>query len=172
LRSPGETLAVFVEKSSDNANKHFLFTRGYDKYITNKNILVVEDVLSTGGSVRQVVELIRQHGGNIIGVSALCNRGNVQPHDIGDVPLHALIDIDLQTYAAEESPLCSAGVPINIELGKGQAFLDSKDMPGQEPTNLEWQDLFGAWSDLPDAMLDDLDRIRHSSPPTPPLELP
>jgi len=123
LRSPSETLAVFVEKSNDSADKHFLFTRGYDKYIANKNILVVEDILATGGSVRRVIELVRRHNGNIIGVSALCNRGNVQPCDIGDVPINALIEIDLQTYAAEECPLCELGVPVNTELGKGRAFL-------------------------------------------------
>ncbi len=33
-----------------------------------------------------------------------------------------------------------------------------------------WEDPAGAWSDLPDTMLDDLDQIRHASPPTPPLE--
>ncbi len=33
-----------------------------------------------------------------------------------------------------------------------------------------WQDPFGAWNDLPDTMLDELERLRHSSPPTPPLE--
>src|SRR5579859_4858545 len=105
-RKDSETLAVFVEKSNDSTDKRFLFTRGCDKYIPNKNILVVEDILSTGGSVRQVIELVRQHGGNIIGVSVLCNRGNVQPHDIGDVPINALIEIDLQTYAVEVCPLC------------------------------------------------------------------
>jgi orotate phosphoribosyltransferase len=126
LWSPSETLAVFVEKSNDSSDKRFLFTRGYDKYIPNKNILVVEDILSTGGSVRQVIELVRQHGGNIIGVSVLCNRGNVQPHDIGNVPINALIEIDLQTYAAEECPLCAADVPIDTELGKGRAFLAKK----------------------------------------------
>lgn len=126
LWSPKETLAVFVEKSNDNTDKRFLFTRGYNKYIPNKNILVVEDILSTGSSVRQVVELVRQHNGNIIGVSALCNRGNVQPHDIGDVPLNALIEIDLQTYATEECPLCVSDVPINTALGKGRAFLEKK----------------------------------------------
>lgn len=125
-RRSGEALAVFVEKSSDSTDKRFLFTRGYDKYIPNKNILVVEDILSTGGSVHQVVELVRQHNGNIVGVSALCNRGNVQPHDIGDVPIKTLIELDLQTYAAEECPLCAADVPINTELGKGRAFLEQK----------------------------------------------
>jgi orotate phosphoribosyltransferase len=125
-RRGGETLAVFVEKSSDSTDKRFLFTRGYDKYIADKNILVVEDILATGGSVRQVIELVRQHCGNIIGVSVLCNRGNVQPHDVGDVPISTLIEIDLQTYAVEVCPLCKSGVPINTELGKGRAFLGKK----------------------------------------------
>jgi orotate phosphoribosyltransferase len=125
-RSAGETLAVFVEKSNDGADKRFLFTRGYDKYVPHKNILVVEDILATGGSVRQVIELVRRHNGNIIGVSVLCNRGNVQSHDVGDVPISALIELDLQTYAAEECPLCAVDVPINTELGKGRAFLAQK----------------------------------------------
>jgi hypothetical protein len=48
----------------------------------------------------------------------------------------------------------------------------AEEVPSQEPTNVEWQDPFGAWSDLPDTVLDDLDQIRHASRPTPPLELP
>jgi hypothetical protein len=48
----------------------------------------------------------------------------------------------------------------------------TKDVQSQEPTNVQWQDPFGAWSDLPDTMLDDLDQLRHASRPTPPLELP
>ena len=42
----------------------------------------------------------------------------------------------------------------------------------QKPASVEWQDPFGAWSDLPDTMLDELDQLRHASQPTPPLELP
>ena len=42
----------------------------------------------------------------------------------------------------------------------------------QEPVNVGWQDPFGAWGDLPDTMLDELDRLRHESQPTPPLDLP
>jgi hypothetical protein len=38
-----------------------------------------------------------------------------------------------------------------------------------EPTK-HWEDPAGAWNDLPDTMLEELDRIRHASPPTPPLE--
>ncbi len=47
----------------------------------------------------------------------------------------------------------------------------STDVSGQKLRNAPWQDPFGAWSDLPDTMLDDLDQLRHASQPTPPLEL-
>jgi orotate phosphoribosyltransferase len=122
-RSSGETLAVYAEKDGDGANKTFSFHRGYDKYIANKNILVVEDILTTGGSARQVIELVRRHGGNVVGLSALCNRGNVQPADVGNVPIHTLVTVSLETFTEEECPFCQQQVPINMELGKGRAFL-------------------------------------------------
>jgi orotate phosphoribosyltransferase len=130
-RTTGETLAVFAEKGDDGVNKKFFIGRGYDKFIPGKNILVVEDLLTTGGSVRQVVETVRQYEGNVIGVSVLCNRGNVQPADVGDVPIHALISLSLETYTEEECPFCQQQVPINTELGKGRAFLAKKQVPRQ-----------------------------------------
>ena len=121
-RVTGETLAVYAEKEQ-GSDQNFTFHRGYDQHIAGKNILVVEDILTTGGSVRRVIELVRKHGGNVIGVSALCNRGNVQPQDVGDVPIHALITLDLATYAPEECPFCEQQVPINTMVGKGRMFL-------------------------------------------------
>jgi orotate phosphoribosyltransferase len=122
-RSSGETLAVYAEKERDAADKTFSFHRGYDKYIPGKNVLVVEDVLTTGGSAHQVIELVRGHRGNIIGLSALCNRGNVQPADVGNVLIHTLVTINLETFKEAECPFCQQHIPINTELGKGRAFL-------------------------------------------------
>lgn len=125
-RSSGETLAIFAEKENDGPDKQFAFHRGYDKYLAGKNILVVEDVLTTGGSARQVIDLVRRHGGNVLGLTALCNRGNVQPADVGGVPIQTLINVELETYTEEECPFCKQNVPINTELGKGRAFLAKK----------------------------------------------
>jgi orotate phosphoribosyltransferase len=122
-RETGETLAVYAEKGTDSVDKQFFFGRGYDKYIPGKNVLIAEDILTTGGSVRQVVELVRRQGGNVVGITALCNRGNVQPDAVGGVPINALIAIDLDTYEPEDCPFCRNNVPINTELGKGRAFL-------------------------------------------------
>jgi orotate phosphoribosyltransferase len=125
-RSSGETLAVFAEKEGDGPDKKFVFHRGYDQYLAGKNVLVVEDVLTTGGSARLVVDLVRQHGGNVLGLSALCNRGNVQPEDVGNVPIQTLIAVMLETYSEEDCPFCQQNVPINTNLGKGRAFLAKK----------------------------------------------
>src|SRR3990167_9525772 len=68
-----EVLGVYAEKSEGGDN--FVIKRGYDKLIAGKNVLVVEDVLTTGGSVRKVIEAVRALGGNVIGLGALCDRG-------------------------------------------------------------------------------------------------
>ncbi len=125
-RSSGESLAIYAEKGSDGQDKKCHFSRGYDKYIAGKNVLVVEDVLTTGASARQVIELVRKHGGNVLGLSALCNRGQVEAKDVGDVSINSLISVTLETFVAEQCPYCAQGVPINVELGKGKAFLASR----------------------------------------------
>ncbi len=125
-RTAGEILAVYAEKEGDGPDKTFVFHRGYDKYIAGKNILIVEDVLTTGGSARQVIEAVRRQGGNVIGLSVLCNRGSVQASDVGNVPVRQLVTLPLETFAEEECPFCRQGIPVNTELGKGRAFLQSR----------------------------------------------
>lgn len=119
-----EVLAVYAEKAD---NGSFVIKRGYDKIVANKNVLVVEDILTTGGSVKKVVEATRANGGNVIGVSALCNRGGITPQDIGDVPeLFALVDMNLESWDEASCPLCAQNIPINTDVGKGKEYLARK----------------------------------------------
>jgi len=120
-----ETLALYAEKAPDGES--FIIKRGYDKLIKGRSILVVEDVLTTGGSVKKVVEAVRACNGSVIGVGALCNRGGIKAENIGNVPeLYTLLDIPLTAYEEADCPLCKAGVPINIAVGKGREFLARK----------------------------------------------
>ena len=97
---------------------------GYDKFLPGRRVLVVEDVLTTGGSAKKVVELARAAGGKVIGLGVLCNRGGVTPHDVGDVPqLFALTNIPLEVWMEGDCPLCKQGVPVNTDIGKGREFL-------------------------------------------------
>ncbi|MBI4262044.1 phosphoribosyltransferase [Candidatus Uhrbacteria bacterium] len=120
-----EVLAVFVEKVNDGNG--FAFTRGYDKLVRGKNALVVEDVLTTGGSAKKVVELVRATDGYVVGLGALCNRGGVTALDVGAPPrFSALVNIQLEAWDEAVCSLCAAGVPINTEVGKGREFLAKK----------------------------------------------
>ena len=105
----------------------FVFNRGYVDFVRDKRVLVVEDVLTTGTSARKTVEAVRVVGGEVIGVSALCNRGGVTKEDVGDLPkLTALLNVRLETWAEEECSMCKQGVPINTQVGKGREYLARK----------------------------------------------
>jgi orotate phosphoribosyltransferase len=116
-----DVYALYAEKSPDGS---FIVSRGYDKYIPDKCGLVVEDILTTGGSALKVIQTVRALGGNVVGLGALCNRGGITAGDVGDVPkFHALINVALDSWPEAECPLCRQGVPINTSVGKGKEFL-------------------------------------------------
>ena len=115
-----EVLGVYAEKDGEG----FVIKRGYDKIIAGKNVLVVEDILTTGGSVKKVIEATRALGGNIVGLAVLCNRGGITSESVGGVPkLFALANVKLEAWDEADCPLCANKVPINIEVGKGREFL-------------------------------------------------
>lgn len=70
-------------------------------------VLVVEDVITTGGSVREVIDLVRGAGGEPVGVGVIVDRSGGKV-DFG-IPLRALLTLTIETYAADECPLCTTG---------------------------------------------------------------
>ena len=119
-----EVLAVYVEK---NEHDDFIFTRGYDDLAAGKHALIVEDILTTGGSVKKVIGLARGIGVEIIGLGAICNRGGVTVDDVGGVPrLFALSNLKFETWEPGKCPWCIKGIPINRNVGKGRKFLAEK----------------------------------------------
>ena len=120
-----EVFGVYAEKSENG--DAFVIKRGYDKLIAGKNVLVVEDVLTTGGSAKKVVEATRAIGGNVVGLGVLCNRGGITLQDAPDVPkLNALVNVKLDAWDETSCPLCEQNVPINVDVGKGREFLARK----------------------------------------------
>jgi orotate phosphoribosyltransferase len=80
-------------------------------------VLVVEDVLTTGGSTRETMQVARAAGGQVVGAASIVNRSPStlqapQAAAAFDVPFHALLDIEVPTYAHDQCPLCAAGLPV------------------------------------------------------------
>lgn len=125
LSGPGKkpVLAVFAEEETlPNGEKRRFFKRGYDKLIDGKKVLVAEDILTTGGSAKKVVEAVKNLGGKIIACAALVNRGGVTADDVG-APLISLIEITLDSWDEKDCPLCKKNIPINTNVGKGRDFI-------------------------------------------------
>ena len=75
-----------------------------------EKVLVVEDVVTTGGSTRETMEVARAAGAVVVGACAIVDRsGGKQSLD---VPFHALLPMDVKTYQPEACPLCQQGVPV------------------------------------------------------------
>lgn len=122
-----EVLAVYAEEVQEEGGARRSFRRGYDALVAQKRVLVVEDILTTGGSARKVVEAVVAAHGEVVGVGVLCNRGGISASDLGAPALFAMAEVPLESWPAETCPLCAAGVPVNTRVGKGAAFLAAKE---------------------------------------------
>lgn len=119
--------AVYAEE--EGVTGHRVFRRGYADLLPGRTVLVVEDILTTGGSARKVLRAVDAAGGTIAGLGAICNRGGLSG-DLFNVPRFVpLVTLNLTAWEAAECPLCRDGVPINTQVGKGAAFLARRTAP-------------------------------------------
>ena len=80
-------------------------------------VLVVEDVVTTGGSVEELISLIRDAGATVVGVGALVDRSGGWASF--DVKYHALLSVNLKTFPPDACPLCKEGVRLTKPGSRG-----------------------------------------------------
>ena len=97
--------AIFAERQDGALTLRRGFTLSH-----GEKVLVVEDVVTTGGSTRETMDVARGAGAEVLGAAAIIDRS---PRNQGlDVPFHALATISLPTYEPDACPMCAAGLPI------------------------------------------------------------
>ena len=97
--------AIFAERQDGRLTLRRGFTLE-----PGERVLVVEDVVTTGGSTRETIEVARAAGAIVVGAGAIVDRSG--GHQQLDVPFHALAEVSLPTYEPEACPLCLAGQPV------------------------------------------------------------
>ncbi len=119
-----EVLGVYTEK---DAESNQVFKRNYDLVVKDKRVLIVEDLTTTGLSVKKVADTVKAAGGNVIGVCVMVNKkpDTVNSEMMG-APFSSLAEYPVEVYSAEDCPLCAADVPMNIKVGHGKKFLEAK----------------------------------------------
>ena len=74
----------------------------------DERILVVEDVITTGGSTRECIGALEKHGAKVVAAASIIDRSNGTA-DVG-VPLISLVSLDVPSYLPENCPLCASGI--------------------------------------------------------------
>ncbi len=99
---------IFAEKNEPGGGREF--RRGF-QIKPGEKVLVVDDVMTTGGSVREVIEAVKKLGGIVVGVGVLVYRPPARPVDFG-VPFYYCHRAEEVAYSADRCPLCAQGVPL------------------------------------------------------------
>ncbi len=106
--------SIFAERDESGGGR--AFRRGF-QITPGEKVLIVDDILTTGGSVNEVIAAVKKLGGNIVGVGVLVLR-SVQEPDFG-VPFYACHRTQVITYQPKDCPLCAQGVPL-VKPGSSQ----------------------------------------------------
>jgi len=96
---------VYPEKINDE----MVFRRGYGRILKDKKVWIVEDIITTGGSIKKTISAIEKCGGKVVGISAIWDRGKGY---IDGYTILSLINEFVPSYAPEECPDCKKGKPL------------------------------------------------------------
>ena len=97
---------IFAEKEGTNER---IFRRGFG-IDRGESVLIVDDILTTGGSISEMIKTINKLEGNIAGIGVLVDR-STERIDFG-IPLFSCHRSETITYKPEDCPLCAAGIPL------------------------------------------------------------
>ncbi len=130
-----KALAVFTEHDPDNDGTHaspqalrppLVLRRGYDKLVARRRVVVVDDIVNTGHSIRQSIQAVQAAGGQVVSAATLVTRGNVGAAGVGVDPFIYLLEYKIPAWPEGECQLCRAGRPINTTYAHGRDYLARK----------------------------------------------
>lgn len=108
------TRAIFTER----VDGKMTFRRGFSLH-EGERVLIVEDIVTTGGSIKEVIDVVKSYKAIPVAVSMLVDRSGGKA-DFGDVPATALLKMNVETYKPEECPLCKRGIAITKRGSTGK----------------------------------------------------
>lgn len=96
---------IFLERK----NGAMTMSRGFE-IKPNQRVLIVEDVVTTGGSVKEVCGVVNNAGGKVIGISLMVDRSGGKANF--EIETDSLLTLDLETYNPDDCPLCHDGISL------------------------------------------------------------
>ncbi len=116
---------VYAERAMVEGEEQFELRRGQDEFVKGRRVLVVDDVVNTGYSMKLAMQSVRACGGEVVGAATWINRGNIAAAELGVDEFIFLDEVSLPSWPAETCELCARGVPINTRYAHGAEFLSA-----------------------------------------------
>ena len=114
---PSRPLLVYAMKGVSGGKRKVTLPAEYQRLIRQgTKVLLVEDLVSTGTTLRLLIELVDRHGGQVVGIGALWLR--TKKAEVNAKPVFSLVSRDFPTYPPDACPLCKKGTPLNEEFVK------------------------------------------------------
>jgi orotate phosphoribosyltransferase len=106
-----ELAKIFGVKSifTERKDGKMILRRGF-RIKKGQRVLIAEDIITTGGSIKEVLEIVKSLEGEVVGVAALVDRSGGKV-SFG-APLRAILNLDIEVYQPDECPLCKEGLPL------------------------------------------------------------
>jgi len=95
---------------TERADGEMVLRRGF-AVASGQRIIIVEDVVTTGKSTREVIEILETNGAEVVGLASMVNRSGIA-NPFEPKPYRALLEVSFPIWSADECPLCRDGVPI------------------------------------------------------------
>lgn len=100
--------AAYAEREAEGSARRVI--RRGTRFVPGTRVLVIDDVLTTGGSVRETLRALAEHPVEVVGVAVLVDR-STEPVEVG-VPLVALLRLEISSWLPADCPLCKEGIPL------------------------------------------------------------
>ncbi len=123
--------AVFAEHeepggASLGVRPPFVLRRGFEKLVRGKRVLIVDDIVNTGHSIRQTAQAVKSAGGEVVAAAAYCSRGNCDAKAMGVPRFIYLVEFEIPFWSADSCRLCQENVPINTQFAHGLEFVEKQ----------------------------------------------
>jgi len=114
---PSRPVLIYGTKGVSGGRRRVSLPAEFHRLVrSSAKVLIIEDLVSSGTTVRLLTQLVEDLGGQVVGIGALWRR--TKKAEIGGKEIFSLVSRDFPTYPPETCPLCKKGIPLNQEFVK------------------------------------------------------
>lgn len=132
----GKEVLFAYSEPKNNDPLHRTIRRKYDGVVRGSNVLLVDDIVTTGTTMVGMAKSVIRRGGKVVGGASICDRGQNRcikfysddGSTVSELNLVPLLTLDLRTFSSDDCPFCRANRPIDPMLGTSTSYFYGDDM--------------------------------------------